>query len=137
LQPSTSTTRKPHAQNPSSSQPRPRARSPSPPMSALSWRDSEITGHLVDPSTDPDDDGTGLNGIGFKPTPALAYARSQKRRQQLTEWKLRETREARAKRSERRRRGVRDTPSREVTVEREAAPVTKIETTKRTVKFAM
>ncbi|KAI4691673.1 hypothetical protein J4E81_007200 [Alternaria sp. BMP 2799] len=125
------------AQNPSSSQPRPRARSPSPSMSALTWRDSEITGHLVDPSTDPDDDGTGLNGIGFKPTPALAYARSQKRRQQLTEWKLRETREARAKRSERRRRGVRDTPSREVTVEREVMPVNKIETTKRTVKFAV
>ncbi|KAG9192442.1 hypothetical protein G6011_11176 [Alternaria panax] len=137
LQPSASTKHRPSAQNPSSSQPRPRARSPSPPTSALTWRDSEITGHLVDPSTDPDDDGTGLNGIGFRPTPALAYARSQKRRQQLTEWKLRETREARAKRSERRKRGVRDTPSREVTVEREILPVTKIETTKRTVKFAI
>jgi len=137
LQPSISANQKPRAQNRSSSQPRPQARSPSPPMSALTWRDSEITGHLVDPSTDPDDDGTGLNGIGFRPTPALAYARSQKRRQQLTEWKLRETREARAKRSERRRRGVRDTPSREVTVEREVMPVTKIGTTKRTVKFAI
>ncbi|CAN9089820.1 unnamed protein product [Alternaria alternata] len=136
-QPSISTHEKLRTQNRSSSQPRPRARSPSPPMSTLTWRDSEITGHLVDPSTDPDDDGTGLNGIGFRPTPALAYARSQKRRQQLTEWKLRETREARAKRSERRKRGVRDMPSREVTVEREVMPVTKIETTKRTVKFAI
>jgi hypothetical protein len=137
LQPYTAMVQRARTQNRSSSQPRPRPRSPSPPMSALTWRDSEITGHLVDPSTDPDDDGTGLNGIGFKPTPALAYARSQKRRQQLTEWKLRETREARAKRSERRRRGVRDTPSREVTVKREAMPVNKIETTKRTVKFAI
>jgi hypothetical protein len=137
LQPYTAANQKPRAQIRSSSQPRPRVRSPSPSMSPLTWRDSEITGHLADPSTDPDDDGTGLNGIGFKPTPALAYARSQKRRQQLTEWKLRETREARAKRSERRRRGVRDTPSREVTVEREVMPVNKMETTKRSVKFAV
>ncbi|KAF1934991.1 hypothetical protein EJ02DRAFT_153812, partial [Clathrospora elynae] len=111
----TCTNLKPRTHNPSSSQPRPRNKSPSPPppLSALTWQDSEITGHLADPATDPDDDGTGLNGIGFKPTPALAYARSQKRRQQLNEWKARETREARAKRSERRRRGVGGTPSRE------------------------
>ncbi|CAE7176588.1 hypothetical protein PTTW11_06020 [Pyrenophora teres f. teres] len=135
----------------SSSRPRPRTRSPSPPpLSALTWQDNEITGHLADPATDPDDDGTGLNGIGFKPTPALAYARSQKRRQQLNEWKLREMRDARAKRSERRRVGVRGTPSRETTVEREVIPAkdmatttktttttTTTTTTKRTVKFAI
>jgi hypothetical protein len=151
--PHTFTSQKSRAQNPSSSQPRSRKKSPSPspspppppPLSALTWQDSEITGHLADPSTDPDDDGTGLNGIGFKPTPALAYARSQKRRQQLNEWKLRETREARAKRSERRRRGIRGTPSasasasasRESTLERDIIPVKQVETTKRSVKFAI
>jgi hypothetical protein len=141
----TFTSLKSRAQNRSSAQPRSRNMSPSPPppLSALTWQDSEITGHLADPSTDPDDDGTGLNGIGFKPTPALAYARSQKRRQQLNEWKLRETREARAKRSERRRRGIRGTPSasasasRESTVERDIIPVKQVETTKRSVKFAI
>jgi hypothetical protein len=105
-------------------------------LSALTWKDSEITGHLADPTTDPDDDGTGLNGIGFKPTPALAYARLQKRRQQLNDWKLRETREARAKRSERRRRGIRGTESRESTVERDISPI-KQEDAKRSVKFAI
>lgn len=83
-----------------------RKKSPSPPPSSLTWQDSEITGHSVDPSQDPDDDGTGLNGIGFKPTPALAYARAQRRRQQVLEWKAREAKEARQKRSERRRRGA-------------------------------
>lgn len=124
------------SQQRSSSHPRPRKRSPSPPPSVLTWKDSEITGHLADPSTDPDDDGTGINGIGFKPTPALAYARSQKRRQQINEWKARETREARARRSERRRRGVRGTSSREPTVEREM-PAKQAETGRRTVKFAV
>jgi hypothetical protein len=127
-------------QNRSSSHPRPlnRSRSPSPLASALTWHDSEITGHLADPSTDPDDDGTGLNGIGFRPTPAIAYARSQKRRQQLNEWKARETREARAKRHDRRRRGVGGTVSREVTVEREMAAPKDFEMgSKRSVKFAI
>ncbi|CAO2656382.1 Nn.00g051850.m01.CDS01 [Neocucurbitaria sp. VM-36] len=127
---------RPRTQNTSSSQPRQRNKSPSLPPSALTWHDSEITGHLVDPSTDPDDDGTGLNGIGFKPTPAIAYARSQKRRQQLNEWKARQTREERAKRSERRRRGVGGTASREATVEREM-PRKEVDTTRRTVKFAI
>ncbi|EUC49754.1 hypothetical protein COCMIDRAFT_1586 [Bipolaris oryzae ATCC 44560] len=124
------------AQHGSPSRSHARKRSPTPPPPTLTWQDSEITGHLVDPSTDPDDDGTGINGIGFKPTPALAYARSQKRRQQLNEWKLRETREARARRSERRLRGVRATPSREGTVEREVMSMKKVET-RRTVKFAI
>jgi hypothetical protein len=68
----------------------------------LTWSDAEITGHLL---LDPEDDGTGLNGIGFKPTPAVAWARSQRRKKQLAEWKAREAREARAKRSEKRRSG--------------------------------
>jgi hypothetical protein len=123
----------------SSLQPRQRKKSPSPPLSSLTWQDSEITGHLIDPSIDPEDDGTGLNGIGFKPTPALAYARAQRRRQQLMDWKAREAKEARAKRTERRRRGVR-TPS---TVSREATPAVGREVpapdvdVRRSVKFAI
>lgn len=110
-------------------------KSASPPPSPLTWQDSEITGHLADPSKDPDDDGTGLNGIGFRPTPAIAYVRAQKRKQQILDWKAREAREARAKRSERRRRGVGSRPSRETTVERELPASTKIDS-RRTVKFA-
>ncbi|KAH8727182.1 hypothetical protein GQ44DRAFT_704639 [Phaeosphaeriaceae sp. PMI808] len=136
MQQSTKISQKPRTQNRFSSHPRPLQRSPSPPPSALTWHDDEITGHLADPSTDPDDDGTGLNGIGFKPTPALAYARSQKRRQQLNEWRARETREARAKRHDRRRRGVGGTASREATAEREM-PAKEIDVAKRTVKFAI
>lgn len=68
---------------------------------ALTWHDDEITGHDPD---DPDDDGEGINGIGFRPTPAEAYARVQKRRQQMQEYRNREAKEARAKRSENRRR---------------------------------
>ncbi|KAE9369890.1 hypothetical protein N431DRAFT_345214 [Stipitochalara longipes BDJ] len=67
---------------------------------ALTWHDDEITGHNPD---DPDDDGEGINGIGFKPTPAEAYTRAQKRRAQMTEYRNREAREARKMRSERRR----------------------------------
>ncbi|KAF2685903.1 hypothetical protein K458DRAFT_387857 [Lentithecium fluviatile CBS 122367] len=109
---------------------------PSPPLSTLTWQDSEITGHLADPTTDPDDDGTGLNGIGFRPTPAIAQARAQRRRQQVLDWKAREAREARAKRSERRRRGVGGTSSREATVEREV-PVLDLNAGRRMVKFAV
>ena len=110
-------------------------KSSSPPPSPLTWQDSEITGHLADPSKDPDDDGTGLNGIGFRPTPAIAYVRAQKRKQQILDWKAREAREARAKRSERRRRGVGSKPSRETTVERELSTSTNMDS-RRTVKFA-
>lgn len=67
---------------------------------ALTWREDEIT--IYDPE-DEDDDGTGINGVGFKPTPALAQARVMKRRQQLAEYRKREENEARAKRSQRRR----------------------------------
>ncbi|KKY36549.1 hypothetical protein UCDDA912_g03459 [Diaporthe ampelina] len=67
---------------------------------ALTWHEDEIT--VYDPD-DEDDDGVGINGIGFKPTPAIAYARTMKRKQQLAEYKKREEREARARRSSRRR----------------------------------
>ena len=48
------------------------------------------------------DDLTGVNGIGFRPTPAMAYARAQRRKQQIADCKSREAREARQRRSERR-----------------------------------
>lgn len=82
----------------------PRRQSRSPPLNGEPkdnfWHDSEITGHNP---TDPSDDGYGINGIGFKPTPAIAWARSQKRKQQLADYKSRETKEARQRRIERRR----------------------------------
>jgi hypothetical protein len=71
----------------------------------MTWHESEITGH--DPN-DPNDDGYGVNGIGYKPTPAQAWARSQRRKQQLAEYKSREAKEARQRRSERRRMESRD-----------------------------
>lgn len=67
------------------------------------WQESEITGFTI---SDPDDDGEGINGIGFRPTAAMAHARAEKRRAQVLEYKNREAREARAKRSERRREGL-------------------------------
>ncbi|KAK2763751.1 hypothetical protein FQN54_009368 [Arachnomyces sp. PD_36] len=83
----------------------PRHRSKSPPLSSdsdindLTWSDAEITGHLGE---DPDDDGYGINGLGFKPTPAMARSRSERRKKQIAEWKTREAREARQSRRERR-----------------------------------
>lgn len=71
----------------------------------LWWNDTEITGH--NPS-DPTDDGYGINGVGFLPTPAIANARAERRKKQVAEWKNREAREARQKRSDRRRRGIAD-----------------------------
>ena len=64
-------------------------------VSSLVWNDSEITGHSP---TDPTDDGYGINGIGFKPTAAIAYDRLQRRKRQVAEWKSREAREARMRR---------------------------------------
>lgn len=78
---------------------------PDTPSNGMTWQDSEITGHLA---LDPDDDGYGVNGIGFRPTPAMAYARSQRRRQQILEWKNREGREARGRRAEERKRGMKN-----------------------------
>lgn len=71
-----------------------------PDRAAMTWHDDEITGHNPD---DPEDDGEGINGIGFKPTAAIAHARTAKRRQQMEAYKSREAKEAREKRSERRR----------------------------------
>ncbi|PHH85904.1 hypothetical protein CDD83_11020 [Cordyceps sp. RAO-2017] len=71
-----------------------------PVRAALTWHEDEIT--VYDPDDD-DDDGTGINGVGFKPTPALAHARAAKRRQQMAEYRRREENEARARRSQRRR----------------------------------
>jgi hypothetical protein len=87
---------------------RPRVHSRSPPLdgipedNSMTWHHSEITGHNP---TDPSDDGYGINGIGFRPTPAIAWARSQKRKQQLADYRNREAKEARQRRSERRREG--------------------------------
>lgn len=84
--------------------PDPSARPKSPTLSGeindLYWIDAEITGH--DPA-DPTDDGYGINGIGFRPTAGQAHQRSQRRKQQLAEYRSRETKEARQRRSERRR----------------------------------
>ena len=84
-----------HTTNPPAS-----ASNPSSPRS-LWWTDMEITGH--NPS-DPTDDGYGINGVGFIPTPAMATARAEKRRRQVREWKEREAREARVRRGQRRQR---------------------------------
>ena len=86
--------------------PRARSRSPTvdgdPEDNPMTWHESEITGHNPD---DPNDDGYGINGIGFRPTAAIAWSRSQKRKQQIAEYRSREAREARQRRSERRRNG--------------------------------
>ncbi|EFE41974.1 hypothetical protein TRV_03249 [Trichophyton verrucosum HKI 0517] len=66
---------------------------------SLTWDESEITGHHA---TDPNDDGYGLNGIGFKPSAEVAWARSQHRKDQVAEWKRRMASEAREARSRRR-----------------------------------
>jgi len=71
------------------------------------WHESEITGYSPD---DPNDDGYGINGVGFKPSPAIAWSRSQRRKQQLADYRSREAREARQRRSERRRVGIGDSP---------------------------
>lgn len=66
---------------------------------SLTWRDDEIT--VYDP-LDSDDDGEGVNGIGFRPSPALAHQRAMQRRRQLAEYRRREESEARERRRERR-----------------------------------
>ncbi|KAI4193434.1 MAG: hypothetical protein LQ346_003930 [Caloplaca aetnensis] len=81
--------------------PSPFPRSKSPPPLNLWWANTEITGH--DPK-DPADDGYGINGVGFLPTPAMASARAERRKRQVAEWKNREAREARQRRIETRRR---------------------------------
>ena len=71
---------------------------------SLTWQDDEITGHELD-ANDPGDDGLGINGIGFRPTPAEAEARSQRRKKQIANWKAQEAKEARQRRMDRRRGG--------------------------------
>ncbi|PNS21265.1 hypothetical protein CAC42_1044 [Sphaceloma murrayae] len=85
------------SQNPSSPSTN---RSSSPAVSF--WQPKEITGHVIDTST-PDDDGLGINGIGFQPTAAMAEARRSRRRQQISEWRAREAKEDRRRRFERRK----------------------------------
>ncbi|KLJ08495.1 hypothetical protein EMPG_16038 [Blastomyces silverae] len=104
LQATTAVPARQHKSKPSSQQ-KHRSRRKSPPLSGdvdenpLTWRDSEITGYAP---TDPSDDGYGINGIGFKPTAAIAWDRSQRRKRQVAEWKSREAREARELRKSRR-----------------------------------
>ncbi|GAB7337644.1 hypothetical protein MBLNU457_g2939t1 [Dothideomycetes sp. NU457] len=74
---------------------------PSSSPTALTWQDVEITGHEIDASAD--DDGEGINGIGFKPTAAMAEARKARRKQQVDQWRAREAREARQRRIEKRK----------------------------------
>ncbi|KAI9728347.1 MAG: hypothetical protein M1828_003747 [Chrysothrix sp. TS-e1954] len=78
-------------------------RSKSPPLastpSSLAWDASEITGHLLD---DPDDDGTGLNGVGFRPTALEAQRREARRKEQVERWRRTVTAEERRRRGERR-----------------------------------
>jgi len=63
-------------------------------------RDSDITGHTLDGL---DDDGYGINGIGFKPTKAMEAERKMQRRRQISECKAREAAEARKRRAQKRR----------------------------------
>lgn len=73
------------------------------------WRQTEITGHHID--TAAGDDGEGINGVGFLPTPQTVYARQQKRKQQIRDWKAREAREERQRRHDRRQKaGMVDEP---------------------------
>ncbi|KAF1352037.1 hypothetical protein BDV97DRAFT_397089 [Delphinella strobiligena] len=71
---------------------------------SMTWHDSEITGHLWNPDTDADDDGEGINGIGFRPTAATEWKRKENRKRQVTEWRAREAKEERRRRLERRKR---------------------------------
>ena len=105
--------------------PRRHSRSPTldgdPEDNPMTWHESEITGHNP---TDPNDDGYGINGIGFKPTPSVAWARSHKRKQQLADCRNREAREARQLRSERRRAESRElSPDRTENVSKKSAKV--------------
>lgn len=103
--PTPSPSKQPESDSPSKS----RKQRLSPPLTEtfsedpFTWHDDEITGHIP---SDPTDDGYGINGVGFKPTAAMAWARSQKRQKQVADWRSREAREAREKRRERRTDGM-------------------------------
>ncbi|TQS34261.1 hypothetical protein Golomagni_05363 [Golovinomyces magnicellulatus] len=70
-----------------------------PVRAALTWQDEEITGYKMN---DPEDDGEGINGIGFRPTPKEALIRARKREKQLAAYKDQEAKYARNLRRERR-----------------------------------
>ena len=73
---------------------------------SLTWQESEITGHEIDAAAD--DDGEGINGVGFVPTAAMANQRSERRRRQILEWRARESKEARQRRYDKRKAPQRD-----------------------------
>jgi hypothetical protein len=77
----------------------PSSLSSTPDSKALTWQPHELISY--DPH-DPDDDGEGLDGIGYRPTSAQQQKRDVKRRKQLEEYRSRENREERRRRSERR-----------------------------------
>lgn len=70
---------------------------------SLTWQDDEIT--VYDPD-DEDDDGEGMDGVGFQPPPGAARATARKKLGQLAGYRRMVEQEAREKR--RRRRGKRD-----------------------------
>ena len=72
----------------------------------MTWTEEEITGHLWNPGLDVDDDGEGINGIGFRPTTAIEWKRRQGRKRQISDWKAREANEDRRRRIERRKKGA-------------------------------
>ncbi|CAD0082698.1 unnamed protein product [Aureobasidium vineae] len=72
----------------------------------MTWHEDEITGHNIDYTAD--DDGEGINGIGFIPTPQMVTKRSEWRRRQILEWRARESKEARQRRYDKRKTSHRD-----------------------------
>lgn len=81
----------------------PQTRPSSPPLptpanpNPLTWHATEITGHRIDHKRG--DDGTGIDGVGFKPTKQQEEERRQKRKRQIEEWRKRQDKEARSARS--------------------------------------
>ena len=87
--------------DPSSEQPQTRPSSPPLPTPAnpnpLTWHATEITGHRID--YENDDDGTGINGVGFKPTKQQEEERRLKRKRQIESWRKQEEKDARSART--------------------------------------
>lgn len=83
--------------SPSTEQPQTRPSSPPLPTPAnpnpLTWHATEITGHMIDYAND--DDGTGINGVGFKPTKQQEEVRRERRKRQIEQWRKREDQDAR------------------------------------------
>lgn len=102
---------------PSGSSARPKSPTLSGKVNDLYWMDAEITGHNPN---DPADDGYGINGIGFRPTAGQAHQLSQRRKQQLADYRSRETKDARQRRSERRRMESTETATTTVEEQRKA-----------------